>query len=1131
MKNSTLLVEAFLAHLFVGCDAEKREYRIRLIMRVSLIYSILIVATGLLINAHASFGQILEQRVKVGANNEPLEIFLDRLRAQTPTLSWSYNMMQEPKITLPEVERSLKETLELGLANTGYTYSVKGDQGIVILKQRVGYHESQVITSVAVTVNGTITDAADKRPLPGVNIIVKGTTRGINSDNAGNYALVAEPTETLIFTFIGYKSVEEQVNSRTKIDVELEQDLAILKEVVVNGGYYETTDKLKTGSIVKVTSKDIERQPVTNPLMALQGRVPGVEITPAGGAPGVAPTIRIRGTNSLRNNEDETNGNYPLYVIDGVPVVSAPINSFTSSFTGKGFDPISTLNPANIASIEILKDGDATAIYGSRGANGVVLITTKNAKSKGKTNVEISTYSGVGHVSRQIKLLNTQQYMAMRREAISNDKISVGPYDYDLLYWDTTRNTNWQKLLLGGSANITDAQANISAGTSNTSFRFGGGYHKETLVFPGDFGYGRASGNATINHRSDNDRFNASLSINYGLDNANYFEDGGGTLTSSALTLPAFAPRLYNDDGSINWEQRLVAGVYRATWRNPMAYLLNKQKVVTKNLVSNATLRYELLPGVSLSSNLGYTDLASDEVVIQPKTAHQPQEGVTSGTSIFNSSKRTSWIIEPKLNFDKKIRGHQFTVVAGSTFQSSSAIYKNIGGSQYSSDALLGSLVGAGVLLPIRDERTEYKYMSFYSRVGYNFGEKYIVNITGRRDGSSRFGPGNRFGNFGAVGIGWVFSEEPFLKNISRYLTFGKLRTSFGVTGSDQIGDYSYYSLYQINQLSYQGTKGLIPSSLLNSDYQWEATKKLEAAIETGLFENRIGFEVNWYRNRSSNQLVNYPLSTVTGFPTVLTNFNATIENSGWELLIRGDLINSDSWSWRTSINVSFPKNKLVRFDGIEDSPYATVYKVGEPLSVRSVYHFIGVDKETGLYELEDKNTDGVINALDKSPVNLQPSWRCFGGISNTVQYRGVELSFLIQFSRQTISKYMPDLPGKPGINQPVSVLNRWQSSSDQTDVQRFATVSGPGNNYAIFVHYVDSDHNITNASFLRLKTLSLAYRLPSTLIQRAHLSDTRLYVQGQNLLTLTSYDGLDPETGNVLPPLRMVTIGLQFSL
>jgi TonB-linked SusC/RagA family outer membrane protein len=1120
----------------------RRMHQIRwMLMRASLMY-VLIVVSGLMAYAHTSLGQILDQRVNVGMDNEPMNILFQRLEKQTG-VSFAFSIDNHKQISFPRADRTLKETLDLALSDSNYTYEVIHNT-IAIVELTTSRHRD---TSAEIAsrsrppspISGKVVDAITREPLPGVNVVIKGTTRGTSTDNDGRYTIDMESDETLIFSFIGYKPVTIEIGSLAIIDVSLEQDVAQLSEVVVNGGYYETTDKLKTGSIVKVTSKDIERQPVTSPLLALQGRVPGVEISPSSGAPGVAPKIRIRGTNSLRQTgyggvQPDEDGNYPLYVIDGIPLNPVPLRSYTSSesVTAGGYDPLSTINTSNIESIEILKDGDATAMYGSRGANGVILITTKRNKSTERTNFDLTVYHGIGRVSKRLKVLGLNDYLSMRKESLSNNGLQVGQTgqrinDYDLMDWDTTRNTDWQKMLIGGNAHIADIQSSISAGTKNTSFRFGGGYHKETLVFPGNFGYYKVSGQLTVNHVSENQRFKISFSNTYGLDNSRFFY---GDLVSAALTLPPNAPSVYNADGSLNWELHdRGSGRMGSTWINPISLLQKVQSVNTRNNISNIGLSYKLASDLHLSVSAGYTDISNRELSKSPRTSFSPTD-ITTASASFNDSRRSSWIIEPKISYSNKINDHRIEVVAGGTLQRSTSAVYTATGTQYASDALLGSLKGARVITIIRDDISEYKYASAYARLGYNWKERYIFNVTGRRDGSSRFGPGNRFGNFGSVGAAWIFTSEDFISENLPFLNFGKIRGSYGITGSDNIGDYNFYNLYEVTSRKYGGVNGVIPYALYNPDYAWEVTKKIEGAIELSFADNRINFEVDWYRNRSSNQLVNYPLPDVAGFPSVLSNFNAVIQNSGLETVLRADLLNSNSWRWTASVNFSLPHNKLVRFDGIENSPYASIYKVGDPLSVRSLYTWTGVNKETGIHSFFDKNGDGAINDFDRSVQNIFGS-NYYGGFSNVIQFKNFEISFLFQFSHQRGSQYLPGMPGTPGLNQPVDVLSRWRNPGDGGNIQKFGLIYVDGVLQDSFNYYrllSTSNYNFTDASFLRLKTFSLTYSLRDKLVDKIKLQGLKIFLQGQNLLTFTRYKGLDPETGTGLPPLRIVTIGIQ---
>lgn len=1010
-----------------------------------------------------------------------------------------------------------------------------------------------------VPVKGSIVDG-EGRAVAGVSIRVKGQQRGTTSDAEGRFTLEVNEGDVLEISSIGYSPMVlrfqgnqfrtmaaakpekgEAVDKPSQLigatpgalAIRLERTIAGLGEVLVNAGYYKVKDRLKTGSISKVTSQEITGQPITSPLMALQGRVPGVEITmPNNATPGVAVKVRIRGNGSLRiagkgSTGDNNDGNYPLYVIDGVPINAIPINSWTDLSSG-GYDPLSTLNPENIESIEVLKDADATAIYGSRGANGVILVTTKRTnKYQDRTNIEFNTYQGFGRISRKVDLLNTEQYLRMRREALYNDGIVASRYDHDLVRWDQNRYTDWQEEFLGGSSKISNYQVAVSSGTRNTNFRLGGGYQRETLIFPGNFSYGRISANAAINHLSSNQRFRASLSANYGTDYNKMFSDGG-QLMMAALTLPPNAPALYKEDGTLNWERHVIDGSLRSTWENPMAYMLRKQRKVSNGLNTTANFSYEIIPGLEVGATAGYSFLVNRETMTGPVAAQNPDyvTPTTKGSSGFMSANRMSWSIEPQINYGKDFGEHRLDVTVGGTLNKATNADNNISASGYPSDILLFSLRGAGQVSVYWDDFSETKYMAVFGRIGYNYKQRYVLNFTGRRDGSSRFGPNRRYGNFGAVGAAWIFSDEPGVRDFMPFLSFAKIRGSYGITGRDAATDYRFYDLYDIHSSTFQGYRGFIPNGLFNPDFAWEATRKLEASLEASFVNNRIGFDLSWYRNRSSNQLVDYTLPATTGFGSILANFDATVQNMGLEGILRATLVDNKNFHLSINTNFSINRNKLLKFDGIEETPYNTQFKVGEPITIRWLYTCLGVDPETGEYIIVDKNKDGVINNLDKS--FAQPLDRAYyGGFGLTMRYKELSINMLFQQSTQPRLRYMPIMPGTR-MNQQVRVLDRWFMKGDQTDVQRFGTSATTAYSKAIWMQ--ESDYNVEDAAFVRLKNVQISYAFKRRWLEQLGLHDASIYANGQNLFVLTEYKGLDPETSGV-PPQRMISLGLKVTL
>lgn len=968
-------------------------------------------------------------------------------------------------------------------------------------------------TQQQTTISGKVT--YDGMPMTGVLVKVKRQTTATVSGEDGNYTIVANATDILIFSFTGFKTLEIPISGKAMVNAAMQEDITDLQEVTVNAGYYSVKEKERTGSIAKIKAADIEKQPVSNPLAAMQGRMAGVNITQTSGIPGGGFNIQIRGINSIRSE-----GNDPLYIVNGVPYSSQSLGNNDvsgNSFAGLS-SPLSTINPADIESIEVLKDADATAIYGSRGANGVVLITTKKGK-QGKTKFDIKAYTTVGTVTQKSDLLNTQQYLAMRREAFTNDAITDYPENaYDINgTWDQSRNTDWQKELIGGTAYINNFQASVSGGSAATQFLVSGTYRRETTVFPGESHYGRGTFHSSLNHKSEDDKFNLMFSADYAGDKNTL---PGTDFTAAAITLAPNAPALYDSSGNLNWQN--------GTFQNPLGNLESEYLNNTNNLIANTLLSYKFLPGFELKASLGYNDLRLSESRTRPSTMFSPFMDLTSADSQVskNEGKRSSWIVEPQLSWQKKWGDAEINILAGTTFQSQKQKSFAVQGTGFAGNSLISSISAAKTITILRDDVTEYKYNAFFGRVNINFNERYLLNLTGRRDGSSRFGPENRFANFGAIGTAWIFSNEAFLKN--NILSFGKLRSSYGITGNDQIGDYQYLDTYQVSTNIYDGITGIQPTRLFNPDFGWETNKKFEAAIELGFLNDRIFLTAAFFKNRSSNQLVGIPLPGTTGFASLQANLDATVENKGWEFEWRTVNVKTKKLNWSTSANITLPKNKLVEFPGLEGSTYENIYVIGESLNVQQLYHYTGIDSETGLYTFEDVNNDGQYNADDRKSIK-DTSPKYYGGLSNSLTYKNWNLDFLFQFVKQEGLSIVSRFPVAGNFsNQPVQVLNHFPVDNNPSAIQQYATAD---NFYATQAQdrYLRSDASITDASFVRLKNVSVSYAIPTTWSESF---TGKIYIQGQNLLTFTKYKGADPENQSpfFLPPLKQFTIGIQLT-
>jgi TonB-dependent starch-binding outer membrane protein SusC len=953
-------------------------------------------------------------------------------------------------------------------------------------------------------------------PVVGATVTILGTEKATTTEFDGSFILVQVPAgATLVFSGANVEKEQIVLHGQQTLNVILKAKINKLDEVQIIA-YGTTTRRLSTGSIDKINSETIGQQPVSNPLAAMEGEVPGLDITQVTGMAGGNFIVRIRGQNSIQN------GNDPLYVIDGVPILSNSVSDpALSAVIIQGGSALSALNPKDIESIEVLKDADATAIYGSRGANGVVLITTKTGKS-GKSKIDLNLSGGQGNVDRTMRLLNTPQYLQMRREAFSNDKETPTLNNaVDLLLWDTTRYTDWQKTLIGQTANILDGQLAISGGNTNTQYRLAGNYYRQTAVFPGSFAYQKISGSAAINNVSTDQKLKVQFTAGYNVENNNL---PNLDPTTNIFRLPPDAPPGHDSTGSINYSD----GFYQ----NPYPTFARTYSSTTYNLITDAVISYRIIEGLTFKSNLGYSNIHMDETLLIPLSSINPAAGYTSGFSEPSNHQFNNWIVEPQLEYQNIAGSMKWGILLGTTFNQNETQGTTFFASGFPSDALIQDLSAASFLMVQNETSTFYRYNAFFGRINLNWQDKYLINLTGRRDGSSRFGPDNRFANFGAIGAAWIFSGETFMKQSLHAISFGKLRASYGTNGNDQIGDYSYLDLWQTSYYPYNGTSGLNPANLYNSSFKWETNQKLDIGLELGIARDKLLFTVDYYHNLTTNQLVSYPLPNITGFSFIQNNSPAKLLNSGWEFELNGVLIKNEQVSWNLSVNLTIPNNKLLAYPNLAGSNYANIYEVGKSIYLKKLYHNLAVDPKTGIYTFQDVNNDGQITYPADLTDYKTVAKTCYGGLINNFQYKNWQLNFTLQFVQQTGYDYQYYYPGAPGSmnNQPAIVLNRWTQPGEIAPVQQFTQNTGSEAYQAWFNASGIGDNIISDASFIRLKNLSITYHFAKNWLERNHLQDIRIYVQAQNLFTISHYQGLDPESqsNSVLPPLRVLTAGIQ---
>lgn len=1014
-------------------------------------------------------------------------------------------------VTLTVYSMPLDTLLDVILKGQPLEYEIQ-DKTIVLSLRNIpsGWRD---MSMVVLPITGTIR-SVDGQLLSGASVRIKGRKQGVTVSADGTFSINAAKGDILVVSYIGFQSREIKVEESDMGIIVLEQQDNALNEVTVSTGYWTTTKRRTTGSMFKVTSKDIEKQPLSSPLLALQGRVPGLIVSPQSGAAVTAPKLRVRGENSLRFD-----GGMPLYVIDGVVMDSRSLTSQSGLYNWRGIDPLAAISVGNIESIEVLKDADATAIYGSQGANGVILITTKKGATDGRSSFEITSSYGIGKVPHFVEMLNREQYLKLRRDAYSNANMMPDIYAYDLNgVWDTTRYTDWQRLLLGGTSNISNNMASFTGGTKQTSFRLSGEYYKETSFLSNTFGNRRISGSFNFNHRSSNQRLNISFTANYGSVKNKLVNSS--TFVRQAMELTPVAPALYNEDGTLNWAMVDFGAYAIPSLDNPMAEFLNDVTMYIGTSVASSRIGYEVFPGLRASVGLNFTDTDEREVSKFPIATRPPLQinAYSTGRATFGSVHRNSWLIEPQLDFKKEAGPHRIEILVGAAAREDRSRTQGIAAEGYTSDVLLDNLMAAKFWNINVDDETQYRYVAVYGRVGYGFKDKYLLNLTGRRDGSSRFGPGKQYGNFASVGAGWIFSEEPLIRDHLRFLSFGKLRGSYGITGNDQIGDYQFYDLYDIAG-RYQGNTSIKPYAPFNPEFRWESNVKMEAALSLGFLKDRISAEGIWYRNRSSSQLIWYRLPGTTGFYEVFRNFEATVQNAGLEFILNTRNISSRQFNWNTLLTISFPRNKLVAFPGIENTAYGQQYKVGESLSIQSLYDWKGIDPMTGTHITSDKTAF--------SSENLDPKYDA--GMNNSISYRSFECSFFLHYSKSRnrgwISEYY-GLPGSQRINTPAAILDKWEKPGDIKPIAKATTDPIIGGEY---YKVMNSNYALTDASYIKLRSASLSYAFPARLLSQLKMRELKLFAQGQNLLTFGDFIGLDPETGvKGFPQLRQFNFGIQ---
>ena len=1101
-------------------------HKILSIMRLTIV---LLIASLMQVSA-AGFAQ----KVSLSASKLPLKTVLGNLSKQTGyDFIYTEQLLKSAvPITIQVKNLELNVVLEQIFTHQPISYAIES-KTVILKTKELSLFEKILNKFEEIDVNGKVVDDTGK-PVPGATVLVKGKSRTVISGINGEFSFKnIDAGDVIQISYIGYELLEVSASASLNTIV-LKPATSKLDEVQIQA-YGTTSKRLSTSNISTVKGEVLQNQPVANPLLALMGRVPGLQITPNNGSPNSGITVRVQGQNSI------SNGNDPFYVVDGVPyptqLLETGLNRINIGNSGRGpGNPLSFINPADIESIDILKDADATAIYGSRAANGAILITTKRGAS-GAMKVDLSLQSGFSSFTNNFDKLNTEQYLEMRREALKNVNAipnAANAYDVLNLYgFDNNRNTDWQKEVLDKKSSFSNYQLNLSGGNNNTQYTIGAGYINQGSFLPGSFENTKATGHFNINTSSNNRKFQVQFGGSY-MDDSNTLPSSANFLAAIVPSLAPNAPSLYNPDGSLNFavdDQGLSTYLYG---NNPLATLESLYINKTRNLVTHADISYQIIPGLNIKANLGYNNLSSNELTTAPLSTYQPYvRPFVSRTSQFSDNRTSSWNIEPQLSYRLLKNWGELNFLLGASAQQNESNGQVITASGYVNDDLMETLLGATTLENAGTVASRYKYSALFGRANYNYKNKYLFNYTIRRDGTSRFSPDNRFHNFQAAGLGWIFTEEAFIRQSLPWLSFGKLNVSYGITGSDQINDNQYFATYAASSRTYQTIPVLSLTRIAAPDLHWEQTSKLNFGLRTGFFKDRILLEANYALNRSSDQLVAYFVPYyASGFGTVSSNFPAVVQNTSWEFALNTNNVSAKDITWTTSVNLTIPKNKLVSFPDLASSSYASRLEIGKSVNITKQFHFLGVDPATGQYVYADSKGNPTMNpnsVTDNVSVDLNPKF--YGGFQNTLRYKSITLDFLFQFlNKKAKNEYFTTtLTGSISNNQPAYVTNRWQNPGDIAERMLYTTSSSVSFNNS----YLSNDAGFTSASYIKLRNAALSWKVPDNWVKSTFLRSASVFVLGQNLLTISDYYGRDPEfnSNTSYPASSTLTFGARIGL
>lgn len=973
----------------------------------------------------------------------------------------------------------------------------------------------QFVWAQTKTITGKVTSSTGT-VISGVSVLVKGTTTGTTTDADGNYRLeIPEKSTTLLFSSVGYTEKEIAI-SGTLINVTLESGQAKNLDEIVVVGYGTKSKKDVTSSIARVTSKEFNNLPLPSFEQALQGRAAGVFINSGSGKLGQALNIRVRGISSISADQQ------PFVVVDGVPIVSQSLGSQTEPD-----NPLATINPDDIESIEVLKDAASAAIYGSRASNGVLLVTTKSGKL-GKTKVTAGVYTGWSKPTRLRKFLNAAQYRELftaAAEYSGYDPATDFEDETGTEDWNSTNDVNWGKQAFQ-QGNVQQYNVSVNGGDARTKFLLSASYNDQKGILVGNR-LNRGTARLNIDH-TINSIFK--IGTNISLNQTNNFREPSDNAFSNPLQLNALPPiqPLYNADGLLN-----EATIYYNALIDLEGNNQNLSK--TARTISNAYAEVTLSPYLRFRSQIGldWNNLQETQFL-----GRRTLDGAPDGYSYNNQVTASVLTNTNTLTFNKKLTDNQsLDALAGIEYQRGQSSGAGVTGLAFPSDRFT-KIASAAIISDGTSSETQFRFLSYFLRANYKFKDRYLLGGSFRIDGSSRFGTDNRYGSFPAVSVGWILSEENFIKNIDA-ISFLKLRSSYGVTGNAEIGNFSSRSLYAAS--AYASISGLVTSQIGSDELKWENTKQFDIGLDFGFLNNRITGEFDYFTKKTKDLLLNVPVPAVNGYSTITKNIG-DMTNKGIELVLNGNIL-TGPFKWTSSVNVSTYVNRVTRLVAPVSPSSRTLGRlaVGAPFGQFWGRKYAGVDPANGdaLYiDADGKTTNVYEDAVDMVLGDPNPDY--YGGWNNHFSYKSFDLDVQCQFVKggdlYNIAGIFQSVNGDYYDNQTIDQMNYWKEAGDITSIPQPRLYEGNGTG--------KSSRWIQDGSYFRVKSVNFGYNFSKQQLRSLKMESARVYIAANNLFTFTKYTGYDPEVntqyvGNVNlghdfytpPQARTITVGINIGL